>query len=193
MPLANGSNTPAGAGSGGLSGGGKSSGSTGTKVTSTLSPLGGKKQKMVNQAPAGPIGEVDQALNEDTRQRQLQGPALKVAGTVLGMMPAPGLGTVFGLGQLMGQGANTALRKQNMDNPGSVSVDKAHPGSVYSRINGMMYSTQADVPGYNVSGVNLGKKPGSSATDASPLPKKKAKTVLSAAPLGTLTNPQPLL
>lgn len=174
----------------GTSGGGRTGG---TQVQSVLTPNGAKKAKMVNQAPLGAGDAVSQALNENDRQMKQNSTGMKIAGTVLGMMPAPGLGAAFGLGQLMNQGAAMALRKQNATAPGTVKVDPTHPGSVYGRINGMMYSTHADVPGYNT---GLGKQAG--ATDASPITssninkKKKASTVLSATPLGTLTNPMPI-
>lgn len=157
-----------------------------------------RKKQLINSG-ATPLTPGQSALEEAAKQRAQNKPFVKGAETILGMLPGPVslLGMGLRVGDAMSEGSEDALRSEEAKHPGTVKTDPNVPGSVSGRINGMMYSNRADVPGYN--GTNgsrgLGQQPGAADEQTKKKNRQQRPTTLLgsvAAPLGTAANPSPI-
>lgn len=158
--------------------GGGGSWSPSREVTGGFGP-GGKSTGAAGPGPGGSIAAakankknpVQEALEIAAKQRADLGPGVTAAETILGMMPAPGMAAALKLGNMMGAASETALQNEVNTNPNAdVHADPNHPGGVFGRIGGMMYSNRADVPGYNQ---GLGQQAGAAALDEAELIRRK--------------------
>jgi hypothetical protein len=106
-----------------------------------------KALKKLNAADIAPLTDVQKAVLESARQRKMQGTGLDIAQTIMGAMPAPALGAVFGAGRWMGEESE----KEALTRPGDFSTDPTDPGSVFSKPGtGAKYSNRAEFPGHSL-------------------------------------------
>lgn len=185
-----------GVGIGGGGGKGKTSGRADRDQQGSLSTggssLGGGKpgEDRMAQAGANPqhLTELGKNLVEAARQRKLLSGPLDVAQTIMGLMPAPGLGPALGLGRWMGR----KVEEDALANPEKYRNIPGDPGGVMSVGPGPKNANRADYPGHNSS---PGNRTNGGPDDTINPKKKPLPTLLGAiaGPLGTPNNPVKIL
>lgn len=102
------------------------------------------------------------ALAEAQRQRPLSDKIAKGLRAVATLAGMPGMSAAIGLGDAMGSASEDVLAQH----PEAIHSIPGVPGGIYGRVDGMMYSNRADVPGYNT---GLGKQNGAQRRNATPV------------------------